>query len=444
MQCIRAVGIRCYGWLRESASATEREKSMTKWDERVTAHGAIPTLSELHQLLSDVEPDDSEDAEDLARLRDILSYAQSVSDQADPQLITPEMLDAVESAAKNVLIEVKAYQAQPDGLRLTDGNTEADLLVRAISQWPRPITGKDLEGLREKAVSYRASIGQLIRRLETEVSGIETRVGEITSAQESLRPQIDGELQTTRTSAEQQIADLQAAVDQQKGRLDQAIAEFQQQFSAAESRRSARFESNAQDQQAKSVEIVQALQEQADAALQEFMERGETALSELRTKAEEARRLAVTLGAIGVSGGHGQYARQQKRTADGWRYVSVSALLIVAIAAIVIVLSLPDGGIDWERFVGKFLISAPLIALAGYAASQSSKHRRAEREARKVDLDLAALELYLELFPDDKKNEIKEKIGLLVFGQPLPPDSGDHEAIGANQLWDFITKHMPK
>jgi hypothetical protein len=417
---------------------------MSQWDDRFLNHPALESLRELQQVLDQVTPRDAEDAEDIARLRSITAFALSVADQVDPEFVTPGMLDPVQRVAQTILIEVRAYQGSPDTLRLTDGNTEADELLDAVSRWPRPISASDLEGLRERASSFRASVGQFMRRLEDEVQQLEQRAQELQAGQESLREQLSTEVGTFREAADANVADLTATVDLQKGRLDQAISEFQQQFSTAESQRSQRFEANAGEQQARVTELTRDLQERGEAGLQGFLGRGEETLSELRAKAGEARRLAVSLGAIGVSGGHGQYAREQQKSADFWRGVSVASLLVVAVIAVTILLTLPAGGVDWERYVGRVLITAPFIGIAGYAATQSAKHRRAEREARKVDLDLAALELYLELFPDDRKNEIKEKIGLQVFGQPLAADGKDYEGIGASQLWDFFTKTFGK
>ena len=417
---------------------------MTQWDERFTGHQAAPLLVELRDLLDRAIPRDAQDAEDLARLRNIASFANSVVEQADPELITPEMLDPLAGALNNVLIEVRAFLGDPDTLRLTDANTEADPILMTLSTWPRPITASDLEGFRERATSFRASVGQLLRRLEDEIQQAEQRTQELQTQLEATREQMNGEVDTLRQATDQNVGELAATVDSQKGRVDQAISDFQQQFSTAESQRSQRFESNAADQQSRANDILHNLEERSEGGLQAFLERGEATLTELRAKADEARVLADTLGAIGVSGGHGEYAAQQQKSADFWRAVSVVSLLVVAGIAVTILMTLPPGGIQWERYVGRVFVTAPLIALAGYAASQSSKHRRAEREARKVDLDLAALEPYLALFPDDKRNEIKEKVALQVFGQPLAPDGKEYEGIGAGQLWDFFTKTFGK
>ncbi len=185
------------------------------------------------------------------------------------------------------------------------------------------------------------------------------------------------------------------------------------------------------------------LKAHAESTQANLAEQAEEALADLRTQAEDAKTLAVALGAIGISGGHGQYAKEQKRSADFWRWVSVAALVGLVALAAGLLLTLPEGGIQWERFVAKILVSGPLIALAGYAAAQSGTHRRAEREARKVDLDLAALEPYLALFSPEKRDEIKEQIGLRVFGQPLAPDARDSERIGAGQLMEFLKDVLP-
>ena len=277
------------------------------------------------------------------------------------------------------------------------------------------------------------------------------RVQEIQATLETIREQAGDQIESIRGAGEarieeasQRVAELATTVENQKARLDQAIATFQQQFSEAEAQRSQRFESTSKEQLTEVAEFLLGLQERGETGLGEFVERAEESLADLRKKEEEARTLAVALGAIGVSGGHGQYAKEQEKSADFWRWVSVGSLLLLVGLAAGIFVTLPNGGIEWERYLAKLLVSGPLIALASYAATQSAKHRRAEREARKVDLDLAALELYLALFPQEKRDEIKEKIGLKLFGQPLPPDGQADEGIGAGQLWEFIKSIQSK
>ncbi len=424
---------------------------MSRWDERFERHPALPMVREATTLVEGFHPEGPESLESVARLKKVVSLVLSVADRVDAELVTSQMLDEVYSAATNLTAQLRAFEQNADAGHLENANANADLLLDAITRWPIPHTAEDLDGLRDRATSFRASVGQLLRRIDGEVDQVGQRVQELRATLEAIGEQAETQIESIREAgqarmeqANQRVSELGTTVENQKARLDQAIATFQQQFSDAEAQRSQRFETTAKEQRAEVTQFVQDLQERGEGGLGEFIEKAEETLEELRRKEEEARTLAVALGAIGVSGGHGQYAQEQKKSADFWRWVSVGSLLLLVGLAAAILVTLPDSGIQWERYVAKLLISGPLIALAGYSATQSAKHRRAERGARKVDLDLAALEPYLALFPPEKRDEIKEKIGMKVFGQPLEPDRQVDERIGTAQLLELIKSIQTK
>jgi hypothetical protein len=64
------------------------------------------------------------------------------------------------------------------------------------------------------------------------------------------------------------------------------------------------------------------LKDQVEEKQADFADKAEDALAALREKAEEARTLAVALGAVGVSGGHGQYAKEQRTRTAGRQNVA--------------------------------------------------------------------------------------------------------------------------
>lgn len=94
--------------------------------------------------------------------------------------------------------------------------------------------------------------------------------------------------------------------------------------------------------------------------------------------------------------------------------------------------------LSWERTLTRFGITVPLAALAAYAASQSRSHRDNERQARRTQLELAALDPYLALFPDEDKHALKKEIAPRLFGQPLPIGKGRDASPGVGQLIELL------
>jgi hypothetical protein len=73
----------------------------------------------------------------------------------------------------------------------------------------------------------------------------------------------------------------------------------------------------AKEQQSDVTSVMAILKDQVEEKQADFADKAEDALAALREKAEEARTLAVALGAVGVSGGHGQYAKEQRTRTAG-------------------------------------------------------------------------------------------------------------------------------
>jgi hypothetical protein len=67
------------------------------------------------------------------------------------------------------------------------------------------------------------------------------------------------------------------------------------------------------------------------------------------------------------------------------------------------------------RIVAAAVLSYP----ATYAARESSKHRKLENFNRKLELELSSIEAFIELLPEEKKQNIKEKLAEKYFGSTL-------------------------
>ena len=69
---------------------------------------------------------------------------------------------------------------------------------------------------------------------------------------------------------------------------------------------------------------------------------------------------------------------------------------------------IPD--FKWENVLYRIPASLIIFAPALYMATESSKHRKREVENKQIELELAALNPYMELFDDTDKMKIKESL----------------------------------
>jgi hypothetical protein len=407
---------------------------MSRWDEQFQNHPAVQAVARLQSVLEGLSPADADALAEVERLRKIAAYVRAALNRADPELVSEQTLNEIGSSIGTVTNAIENFKNDPNIAYIQSANNDAAPLLYAAGRLPVPIEPGDFDDMRERASSYRRSVGQFLHQIEDEVRGAHTNIDEVRSHSEGIRTESDSEV--GRLSA--RVEELIATIGQQEARLDNAVARVEEQFSNAEAQRAQRFEELTNDTRKEGTELVQELRQATTEQLGLITQDADTTLEELNKQVEDARTLVATLGAIGVSGGYGEYARKQEKSANVWRLVVVGSLAVLAIAALVSLWTLPSGGIDWEHFATRLFATGSLVALAGYAANQSTKHRRAEREARKAEIELAALDPYLALFDAAERNKIKAEVALRMFGQPLAPDSAEVDRVGALQLLDLL------
>lgn len=126
-----------------------------------------------------------------------------------------------------------------------------------------------------------------------------------------------------------------------------------------------------------------------------------------------------------MAGGYQLVANDEKKAADFWRWVAVVGLAGAIAATIFALFHGLSNGFELDRFFAKAAVAIPFLALASYAARESSRHRQQERINRKIELQLASLDAYLVTLPEDEQNRLRAKLADRFFGElALAPAEG--------------------
>ncbi|MNR33216.1 hypothetical protein D3C85_1508720 [compost metagenome] len=75
--------------------------------------------------------------------------------------------------------------------------------------------------------------------------------------------------------------------------------------------------------------------------------------------------------------------------------------------------------------VVRLLYAIAITTPAWYTARESARHRTNSDRARQTELDLAAIGPFIELLPEEKKVEIRERMTGLYFGKSVEPHSAN-------------------
>lgn len=139
-------------------------------------------------------------------------------------------------------------------------------------------------------------------------------------------------------------------------------------------------------------------------------------ISDLERKLSDANKLVNAIGNVGVTGNYQIIANEHKYTANNWRFIAIGFMIVLSTLLIYSIWKIADLAYDWHKAIIRIIASAILIYPATYASRESSKHRRLENSNRKSELELAAINPFIEILDESKKQEIKEKLVEKYFG----------------------------
>ncbi|MDD2859106.1 MAG: hypothetical protein PHU75_10585 [Candidatus Nanopelagicales bacterium] len=226
------------------------------------------------------------------------------------------------------------------------------------------------------------------------------------------------ELATDRGTVAQAVADFHAqaqaakeATDQQAARLDNALNGLQATFATAENARAEAHLAALEAQSKAESESREAAAQLLGEDRQSWAQAAEGALVQIRELKAQADELVGAVGLAATSTEYSKYAEQERKAANLWRWVAAGAFAMAFAVFVAMLLAGLGGHITgdtpWQVVVFKITGSAGLLALGYYAGKESKSHREAERTAKSIQLDLAALEPFIANMPEDEKRVIR-------------------------------------
>ena len=165
-------------------------------------------------------------------------------------------------------------------------------------------------------------------------------------------------------------------------------------------------------------------------------------LAFLKEREKQVNEIFGAIGSASLAGHFKRTADEQDAPPNRYRLIALGLMLgTVAIAVITFYHTLRQAAPDWKLFGFRLATSLVLLIPALYAARESAKHRAREARLRKSHLELASIDAYLILLPEEKRSEIKEKLTEKFFGQAEPVEK-DLEMVTGHALLNVIEMAM--
>lgn len=319
----------------------------------------------------------------------------------DPS-VNYNVLDRVASHIQNV----SEYFLSGDRFWL-EGALEVGGPVYELAETLRtvPMTSRGrLSGLGRQAEETERALLNMARRSDHEMQAVRERYENILEELRAEAMLASEEIAKQQSEAEGRLQGLNESVSKanemislQLTRLDKSINNFSEQFSEEEQKRAERWK----------------------ASLVDTENQVKKHLEEMIKHEESSERVLQSLGVKATVSSYSQYAKEQKQAADRWRGIAVGAFICAfawfILSSFGIAAPETDGNSWWVPFVSKWGGTLAAAAVGAFAGRESGQHRREERDAKQVELSLAALDPFIANMSDATQEDLRTETARAIF-----------------------------
>lgn len=399
--------------------------------EEFNSHALWNVLDALQERLQgDLHLTDDEDRYNAQRIHAAVEFVDSLRD-IDPVLLEPQGMNEIHSNLQQVDNALKNYLNDPPNQRqylVSAAGSVANVTNNARSYLVPFVPDEAQRAAKAASTRYKNALDAEVERLKTEVDAVRKQLVDEKTQREAEAAAANEKRQADEVAATERLTELTDTIAQREATIDELTTKLNAQIDAqrtsfeeeAASRAEAYKEAQAEREAAEEERIEEAKTE-ATEALSKQMTAADVVLAKLETYKSQAAALVDTTSRHAIAGDYGTWASSQATAAFRWTVATVIIGLATVAGLIYALGSAADDSIQFTVY--KTSISVIGLIVAGYCARQAGEHRREERTAKRLALDLAALEPFLEQIDDPKG--LREEIARRVFVPERQSSDGD-------------------
>lgn len=171
-----------------------------------------------------------------------------------------------------------------------------------------------------------------------------------------------------------------------------------------------RFNQYQVDLNSKFNNLLREIEQKVDSYIKDVQAKTDTNIKFISQKKDEALKIVNVISNIGVTGNYQKNADYHRNQANLFRIIALSSMAISISWLVFTIIGMSKNSYDWHISLIRILATLIFIYPAQYSAKESSEHRRLENIYRKMELDLATINPFIELLDDQTKKQIKEKL----------------------------------
>lgn len=404
--------------------------------ENFTNHTAFVKLEQLHQvLISDTAKEKIQQVADLAFFDAAYKYIADRLKLTLPILVQESELNALSNEVDAAMVQINAFLGNNNAGHLSNAVNNINSVFNRIRNFPFPLSKGDFDFSKAVANFQQAAQtgyenlkninAKLLQDLTAIQANLDTKKVQLQEIEQKLAAkeiEIQNVLSRYNTEFEALKTKANTDIDAEKKKFNDNIDAdrklYKEQFDAEQESNKKNFEEQKKQFEKQSNELI----------------------SNLNTKLAEANKIVNIIGNVGVTGNYQKIANEHKKNANLFRWIAFGFMAIMSGLLIWSIIELGNKDFNLYKSLVRILAAAVLTYPAVYAARESTKHRKLETQNRNLELELASINPFIELLPEDKKQTIKEGLTNKYFGNhnSVVDEKVDDEDVSLNVLEKIV------
>lgn len=388
---------------------------MSKWEDRIqnsaTYTAAKKLLARLNEIDSDSMSLEAIDAINRAKL--VIELLVDRLDNTDSRLLSISNLDNISSHLSNTSSCFDNWQNTRDDMYLGISYMNG-YIDNILSYIPSLTPTMDIKETRKAIAGLNRSVGQYKRTAAKEIDSISAKG---TTAEKTIDEKVT-EAKNEFEALGVKIDELNKDLKDIKDSSNSISTEQQLSFTKSENVRNEAVNKFIEDQERTIEETFSKKSDEADRITDDIDKK----LNATEAKAEDS--LARIDELLNIAGDktlihdYSSSAKEDMEAADRWRKITMFLLFaVLGFSCWVVYEIIHTKDASWQFLVARAFVMLFAGGIAGYTATQSSEHRKAQRANQRTAHQLKALKPYLLSIEGDVKlrNEIIKTVAYRIF-----------------------------
>lgn len=394
--------------------------------ENHAVHNSIKNLRNEISTVNELQNNPINVIEILARISLILDNFCVAFESSNKELVSISWLNDVSSACTNIKNHLTTYKGNKDANALSNNTISSlDTILLRTAYINCVKSAQNFRGAASSTEKYIKTIGEYNKQLDSNVEELKTKIVE-------LQKRVDEHSQ----ASTDKLTELKSNIDAEKQRLDafavsyqnqmsddkkgfiEMTSEFKETFSASQNERKSAFDMEIEE----NANARKEFNEKANHQIEEIKQDSERVIKEYDDKfsafEKQVENIVGIVNTNMFSYKYKEVADDAHKRAKFWHGVAVILMLAVSVFAVYAFVLTTNQDTNWVRLVAKIFATTTLVTGAAYSARQASKQEKVERYARKIEMELVAIDPFIASLDENRRSSVKEEISRKIFGNP--------------------------